>query len=74
MATTRRKRAQVDAEQPPALPGADLGRIAYEAHHAGRKGTPAWDELRAHEPDEAARWAAAAAAVIDRLIGRTNPS
>lgn len=63
-----RKKPVVD---PAPLPGAGLGRVAYEAHAAALPSRVAtrWEHL-AH--DEAAAWCVAAQAVITATISRKD--
>lgn len=73
---TARKSKPAD---PAPLPGAGLGRIAYEAYSASVGGLsvraeplPTWDEQVQDNPSVAAAWCAAGQAVITATIER-NP-
>lgn len=72
--TGRRRKAD-----PAPLPGAGLGRLAYEAYLAAVGGVsvngddlPSWDEQVSSKPDIAAAWCAAAQAVITATIARKD--
>lgn len=73
---TTRKAAKAAAADPAPLPGAGLGRIAYEAYSAAVGGRsvrgealPSWDE-QIH--DVRAAWCAVGQAVITATIARKD--
>lgn len=62
------------------LPGAELGRVAYESYSAAVQGRsvrdeelPTWDEQVTHNPTVAAAWCAAAQAVLTATFERNRP-
>jgi hypothetical protein len=74
---TTRKDSSKPAADPAPLPGAGLGRVAYEAYSASVGGKsvrgeklPTWDEQVADNHDVAAAWCAAAQAVITATFER----
>lgn len=54
----------------PALEGAGLGRIAYEAYGKAAGDASTWDVLVKENPDVAAAWCASAQAVITATFER----
>lgn len=74
--TARKAKSESD---PAPLPGAGLGRVAYEAYSAAVGGKsvrgealPSWDEQVEKNPDVAAAWCAAGQAVITATFGRKD--
>ena len=73
---TARKKSEPD---PAPLPGAGLGRVAYEAYadavggkSVRREVLPSWDEQVKSSPQIAAAWCAAAQAVITATISKED--
>lgn len=73
------KAAGKPVSDPAPLPGAGLGRVAYEAYSAAVDGQsvkgealPSWDEQVKDNHDVAAAWCAAAQAVITATFGRKD--
>jgi hypothetical protein len=64
---------------PAPLPGAGLGRVAYDAYRKAVEGRsvrgdelPSWGEQVAHNPNIAAAWCAAAQAVLTATFERNK--
>lgn len=70
--------ARKSKADPALLPGAGLGRIAYEAFSEAvgdelvTESASTWDQQVRDAPDVAAAWCAAAQAVITATIQRSN--
>jgi hypothetical protein len=64
---------KTDEGEQPVVPGAALGKAAYEAYHAAAGNDPqAWDDLVADDEDEARAWSSAAHAALTATFERKS--